>query len=191
MFENFKEKGGVPCFASDNERYKKISTSVYYCDYNAEYPSFDGEFWDESDVENGGNAHWRNLFSATFADKSGKKDLMSELISAFGSKYERITQYDEIKSGSVDGIDYLYWNGAEGKLYPGFFFKKDGYVICFYGDDPEQDIKDFRIDLIPITKELMKKPLMRRYGDVNNDGNISTEDALMILQYAVGKISAF
>ena len=191
MFENFKEKGGVPCFASDNERYKKISTSVYYCDYNAEYPSFDGEFWDESDVENGGNAHWRNLFSATFADKSGKKDLMSELISAFGSKYERITQYDEIKSGSVDGIDYLYWNGAEGKLYPGFFFKKDGYVICFYGDDPEQDIKDFRIDLIPITKELMKKPLMRRYGDVNNDGKISTEDALMILQYAVGKISAF
>lgn len=191
MFENFKEKGGVPCFASDNERYKKISTSVYYCDYNAEYPSFDGEFWDESDVENGGNAHWRNLFSATFADKSGKKDLMSELISAFGSKYERITQYDEIKSGSVDGIDYLYWNGAEGKLYPGFFFKKGGYVICFYGDDPEQDIKDFRIDLIPITKELMKKPLMRRYGDVNNDGKISTEDALMILQYAVGKISAF
>ena len=64
-------------------------------------------------------------------------------------------------------------------------------MICFYGDDPEQDIKDFRIDLIPITKELMKKPLMRRYGDVNNDGKISTEDALMILQYAVGKISAF
>ena len=124
MFENFKEKGGVPCFASDNERYKKISTSVYYCDYNAEYPSFDGEFWDESDVENGGNAHWRNLFSATFADKSGKKDLMSELISAFGSKYERITQYDEIKSGSVDGIDYLYWNGAEGKLYPDFSSKR-------------------------------------------------------------------
>ncbi len=53
-------------------------------------------------------------------------------------------------------------------------------MICFYGDDPEQDIKDFRIDLIPITKELMKKPLMRRYGDVNNDGKISTEDALMI-----------
>ena len=48
---------------------------------------------------------------------------MSELISAFGSKYERITQYDEIKSGSVDGIDYLYWNGAEGKLYPGFSSK--------------------------------------------------------------------
>lgn len=37
----------------------------------------------------------------------------------------------------------------------------------------------------------MNKPLMRRYGDVNNDGKISTEDALMILQYAVGKITAF
>ena len=191
MFENFKEKGGVPCFASDNERYKELVTSMYYCDYNAEYPSFDGKFWDESDVENGGNAHWDSLFTATFADKSGEKDLMSELISAFGSKYERIIQYDEIKSGSVDGIDYLYWNGVEGKLSPGVFFKKDGYVICFYGDNPEQDIRDFRIDLIPISKELMNKPLMRRYGDVNNDGKINTEDALMILQYAVGKITAF
>lgn len=37
----------------------------------------------------------------------------------------------------------------------------------------------------------MNKPLMRRYGDVNNDGKINTEDALMILQYAVGKITAF
>ncbi len=69
------------------------------------------------------------LIGATFSaqhlqTKAVKKDLMSELISAFGSKYERITQYDEIKSGSVDGIDYLYWNGAEGKLYPGFSSKR-------------------------------------------------------------------
>ena len=77
------------------------------------------------------------------------------------------------------------------KLSSGFVFEKDGYFIKFDGDNPEQDIRVFRIDLIPISKELMNKPLMRRYGDVNNDGKISTEDALMILQYAVGKITAF
>ena len=189
MFEQFKEHGGVPIFSSSNELYESAYFKIYYRDYCAENPIFDGEYRDEV------NNRTNHLFTATFASKNPDRDLKSEFASKFystyRSPYDDVVRYGELKSGNVDGIDYLYWDGVDDKLSSGFVFEKNGYFIKFYGDNPEQDIKDFRIDLIPISKELMNKPLMRRYGDVNNDGKINTEDALMILQYAVGKITAF
>ena len=189
MFEQFKEHGGVPIFSSSNELYESAYFKIYYRDYCAENPIFNGEYRDEV------NNRTNHLFTATFASKNPDRDLKSEFASKFystyRSPYDDVVRYGELKSGNVDGIDYLYWDGVDDKLSSGFVFEKDGYFIKFDGDNPEQDIKDFRIDLIPISKELMNKPLMRRYGDVNNDGKISTEDALMILQYSVGKITAF
>ena len=150
MFEQFKEHGGVPIFSSSNELYESAYFKIYYRDYCAENPIFDGEYRDEV------NNRTNHLFTATFASKNPDRDLKSEFASKFystyRSPYDDVVRYGELKSGNVDGIDYLYWDGVDDKLSSGFVFEKNGYFIKFYGDNPEQDIKDFRIDLIPISK---------------------------------------
>ena len=110
----------------------------------------------------------------------------SEFSSIYPSTYSDVVKFGELKPGNVDGIDYLYWDGVDDKLSPGFVFEKDGYFIYFKGENPEQNIKDFKIDLIPINENLKDKPIMQRYGDVNRDNKIDASDALRILQYSVG-----
>lgn len=184
MFERFREDGGFPFFSSNNELYKNTYFNINYLNYSAEYPLFNGSYWDKID-------HWTYFFTATFASKNPDRELKSQFASTFYSTHDDVMKYGEFKPGNVDGIDYLYWDGVDDKLSPGFVFEKDGYFIYFKGENPEQNIKDFKIDLIPINENLKDKPIMQRYGDVNNDKKIDSSDALMILQYIVGVIDKF
>lgn len=191
MFERFEENGGFPYFSSSNELYKKYYFTFYNYDFTAEYPLIVCEYWDEINLYPFNTAHWSYLFTATFTDKNHDRDLESELASLYFSTYSDVMKYGEFKPGNVDGIDYLYWDGVDDKLSPGFVFEKDGYFIKFKGENPEQNIKDFKIDLIPINENLKDKPIMQRYGDVNRDNKIDSSDALMILQHIVGIIDEF
>ena len=186
MFERLEENGGFPYFSSSNELYKKYYFTFYNYDFTAEYPLIVCEYWDEINLYPFDTAHWSYLFTATFTDKNHDRDLESELASLYFSTYSDVMKYGEFKPGNVGGIDYLYWDGVDDKLSPGFVFEKDGYFIYFKGENPEQNIKDFKIDLIPINENLKDKPLMQRYGDVNRDNKIDASDALRILQYSVG-----
>ena len=186
MFERLEENGGFPYFSSSNELYKKYYFTFYNYDFTAEYPLIVCEYWDEINLYPFDTAHWSYLFTATFTDKNHDRDLESELASLYFSTYSDVMKYGEFKPGNVDGIDYLYWDGLDDKLSPGFVFEKDGYFIYFKGENPEQNIKDFKIDLIPINENLKDKPIMQRYGDVNRDNKIDASDALRILQYSVG-----
>ena len=186
MFERLEENGGFPYFSSSNELYKKYYFTFYNYDFTAEYPLIVCEYWDEINLYPFNTAHWSYLFTATFTDKNRNRDLSSEFSSMYPSIYSDVVKFGELKSGNVDGIDYLYWDGVDDKLSPGFVFEKDGYFIYFKGENPEQNIKDFKIDLIPINENLKDKPLMQRYGDVNRDNKIDASDALRILQYSVG-----
>ena len=186
MFERLEENGGFPYFSSSNELYKKNYFTFYNYDFTAEYPLIVCEYWDEINLYPFNTAHWSYLFTATFTDKNRNRDLSSEFSSMYPSIYSDVVKFGELKSGNVDGIDYLYWDGVDDKLSPGFVFEKDGYFIYFKGENPEQNIKDFKIDLIPINENLKDKPLMQRYGDVNRDNKIDVSDALRILQYSVG-----
>ena len=180
MFERFRENGGIPIFSSNNELYKGAYFTIHYRDYFAENPIFDGAYRDEA------NRRTHYFFTATFASKNPDRDLKSQFSSTFYSTHDDVMKYGEFKPGNVDGIDYLYWDGVDDKLSPGFVFEKDGYFIYFKGENPEQNIKDFKIDLIPINENLKDKPIMQRYGDVNRDNKIDASDALRILQYSVG-----
>lgn len=191
MFERLEENGGFPYFSSSNELYKKYYFTFYNYDFTAEYPLIVCEYWDEINLYPFNTAHWSYLFTATFTDKNRNRDLSSEFSSMYPSTYSDVVKFGELKSGNVDGIDYLYWDGVDDKLSPGFIFEKDGYFIKFKGENPEQNIKDFKIDLIPINENLKDKPLMQRYGDVNRDNKIDASDALKILQYSVGLIKEF
>lgn len=192
MFETFKELGGFPYPTSRNSKYFKKTYFLFFCyDYTSEYPIIEGKYLDDINLTPDGYAQWKSFFKMIPEDKRLNRDLESEFASAFTSDYEDVMQYGTLKTGDAEGTEYIYWDGVANKLSAGFVFKKDGYVILFMDRFPEFNIKYFTIDLIPLSDEISGKPIMQKAGDVNGDGKIDAEDALMILQYAVGRIDDF
>ena len=190
IFEAAKENGGFPLLSCNNPKYDKYRFEFYIYNQTAEYGEIQYDF--------SPSGKWGNegiVATVVPADRRSDLNLESEFASAFAADYEEITKYGELKKGDRNGTEYLYWDRVDKMFYAGCIIKTNNYVVKIkileesIFSESILDMIDF--ELTPLSQELTEKPLMRRYGDVNNDGKINTEDALMILQYAVGKIEVF
>ena len=190
MIESANENGGFPILTCNNPEYDKYRFESYLYNWSAEYGEIKYDFSPDTKWGSAGI-----FFSIVPEDKRVKRDLESEFSSAFSLNYKEVSSLGNLRSGNYNGIEYLCWDKVDRNFYAGCVFRKDHYVVkvgILEKASWSDSIFDmFNLELVPTIQRFKDKPIMQKAGDVNGDGKIDAEDALMILQYAVGKIDDF
>ena len=184
--ETFSLNGGFPIITANSDDIIFKSFRNYHYNYSAEYGKVEFYF----DSEKIGDS----VITALPTDRRLPLNLEAEFMSAYGEKYTFLKDGGVLQKHSCNGLEFFCWNSLK-YTKAVCFLKKDVYVLLMelYTEKTWSDsiLDAFNFETLSIEQQVKNKPTVQKTGDVNGDGKIDAEDALMILQYAVGKIDDF